>query len=40
MLIVAMVSLVFYFWGVRSGYRSEYLDERETEDDVLEGVSA
>jgi amino acid transporter len=40
MLIVAIVSLVFYFWGVRSGYRSEYLDERETEDDVLEGVSA
>ncbi|PMS34749.1 amino acid/polyamine/organocation transporter (APC superfamily) [Trinickia symbiotica] len=38
MLTVAVVSLVFYFWGVRSGYRTRYLDEREPEDDILEGV--
>jgi len=29
MLIVAAVSLLFYSWGVNTGYRSEYLDERE-----------
>ncbi len=38
MLTVAVVSLVFYFWGVRSGYRTHYLDEREPEEDILEGV--
>ncbi len=38
MLIVALISLVFYCWGVASGYRTRYLDEREPESDVLEGV--
>ncbi|HWX11878.1 MAG TPA: amino acid:proton symporter, partial [Trinickia sp.] len=38
MLTVAVFSLVFYFWGVASGYRSRYLDEREPEGDILEGV--
>ncbi|MDU0810611.1 MAG: APC family permease [Burkholderia sp.] len=27
MLIVASISLLFYFWGVYTGYRTEYLDE-------------
>ncbi|RZF24265.1 APC family permease [Paraburkholderia sp. UYCP14C] len=30
MLVVIAFSLVFYFWGVNSGYRSAYLDERDT----------
>ena len=38
MLTVAAISLVFYFWGVTSGYRTRYLDEREPEDEILEGV--
>jgi amino acid transporter len=38
MLIVIAVALVFYFWGVNTGYRTEYLDEREKHDDILEGV--
>ncbi|HKU00606.1 MAG TPA: hypothetical protein VJS30_29350, partial [Paraburkholderia sp.] len=29
MLVVAIISLGFYYWGVNSGYRSQYLDERE-----------
>jgi amino acid transporter len=33
MLTVIVVSLVFYFWGVKSGYRSAYLDERDAIDD-------
>lgn len=36
--IVAAISLVFYYWGVNSGYRTHYLDEREPEEDILEGV--
>jgi amino acid transporter len=40
MLTVAVFSLVFYTWGVASGYRTRYLDEREQEGDILEGVSA
>ena len=40
MLTVIVVSLVFYFWGVKSGYRSSYLDERETHDEILEGIGA
>ena len=32
--------LVFYYWGVHSGYRSEYLEERQTHDEVLEGMGA
>jgi hypothetical protein len=35
MLVVALFSLVFYYWGVNSGYRSRYLAERE---DVPEGA--
>ncbi len=38
MLVVAVVALVFYFWGVNTGYRTRYLDERESEEDILEGV--
>ena len=38
MLIVAAISLVFYFWGVNTGYRTQYLDERESHDEILEGV--
>jgi hypothetical protein len=36
MLVVIAFSLIFYYWGVTSGYRSRYLDERETDlnDDV------
>jgi len=40
MLIVALVSLVFYYWGVNSGYRSPYLAERQEHDEVLEGIGA
>ncbi|QBR02878.1 APC family permease [Paraburkholderia pallida] len=29
MLVVAIISLGVYYWGVNSGYRSQYLDERE-----------
>jgi amino acid transporter len=38
MLAVIALSLVFYYWGVNTGYRTEYLDECETEDEILEGV--
>ena len=38
MLVVAVVALVFYVWGVNTGYRTRYLDERESEEDILEGV--
>jgi amino acid transporter len=38
MLVVAIVALAFYYWGVRSGYRTNYLDERESKDDILEGA--
>jgi len=40
MLVVAVVALLFYYWGVHSGYRSPYLDERNEHDEVLEGMSA
>ena len=40
MLVVIVFSLVFYFWGVRTGYRTEYLEERESHEDVLEGIGA
>ncbi|RKP43965.1 APC family permease [Trinickia fusca] len=40
MLAIAVFALVFYHWGVRSGYRSNYLDERESEEDLREGVGA
>ncbi|TDG04617.1 APC family permease [Paraburkholderia guartelaensis] len=39
MLVVALVSLVFYYWGVNSGYRSPYLAERQEHDEVLEGIA-
>jgi amino acid transporter len=38
MAVVAVVALVFYFWGINTGYRTRYLSERESEDDILEGV--
>lgn len=38
MVFVAAISLMFYYWGVSSGYRSEYLDERESTDEILEGI--
>ena len=38
MAVVAAVALVFYFWGINTGYRTRYLSERESEDDILEGV--
>jgi len=31
---------VFYYWGVHSGYRTEYLEERATHDEILEGMGA
>jgi amino acid transporter len=40
MLVVAVVALVFYYWGVNAGYRSDYLDERQVHDEVLEGMGA
>jgi amino acid transporter len=38
MLVVAVVALGFYFWGVNTGYRTGYLNEREPEEDILQGV--
>jgi len=29
MLVVIAFALIFYYWGVHTGYRSAYLDERE-----------
>ncbi|MEM5372675.1 amino acid:proton symporter, partial [Paraburkholderia azotifigens] len=29
MLVVIAFSLIFYYWGVHTGYRSAYLDERD-----------
>jgi amino acid transporter len=40
MVLVALVALGFYYWGVHTGYRTPYLDERESEDDVLGGIGA
>jgi len=40
MLVVALCALVFYYWGVHTGYRTQYLDERETHDEILEGIGA
>ncbi|WP_028208746.1 APC family permease, partial [Paraburkholderia nodosa] len=40
MLVVALIALVFYYWGVNSGYRSPYLAERQEHDEVLEGIGA
>jgi hypothetical protein len=40
MVIVAALALVFYYWGVHTGYKTEYLEERESHDDILEGIGA
>ncbi|MBV8626374.1 MAG: APC family permease [Paraburkholderia sp.] len=34
MLVVIVCSLIFYYWGVGAGYRTEYLDEGEHDDAV------
>src|SRR5215469_2478205 len=33
MLVVIVFSLIFYYWGVHTGYRTEYLNERESHDE-------
>ncbi|CBW74674.1 Amino acid permease [Mycetohabitans rhizoxinica HKI 454] len=38
MAVVAVTSLGFYQWGVSSGWRTAYLDEREQREEILEGV--
>jgi amino acid transporter len=40
MIIVAVIALGFYLWGVRTGYRTDYLEERESHDDILAEVGA
>ncbi|VXC46143.1 putative amino acid-proton symporter YbeC [Burkholderia sp. 8Y] len=40
MAVVAVVSLLYYYWGVHTGYRSDYLDERESRDDILHEIGA
>ncbi|AXE99698.1 MULTISPECIES: APC family permease [Paraburkholderia] len=40
MLVVIAFSLIFYYWGVHTGYRTEYLNERESHDEILEGIGA
>jgi len=40
MLVVTLVALVFYYWGINSGYRTPYLAERTEHDEVLEGMGA
>jgi len=37
---VALVSLLYYYVGVHTGYRTDYLDERESRDDILHEVGA
>jgi hypothetical protein len=37
---VIAFSLIFYYWGVHTGYRTEYLNERESHDEILEGIGA
>jgi hypothetical protein len=37
---VIAFALVFYYWGVHTGYRTQYLDERESHDEILEGIGA
>ncbi len=32
MVVVIVCALIFYYWGVHTGYRSEYLDERDAVD--------
>ncbi len=38
MVIVGSIALVFYYWGVHTGYRTEYLDEREDSDQIRQGI--
>jgi hypothetical protein len=38
--VVIIAALIFYYWGVHTGYRSDYLDERDEHDEVLEGMGA
>ncbi|TXC88444.1 APC family permease [Paraburkholderia azotifigens] len=40
MLVVIAFSLIFYYWGVHTGYRTEYLNERESHDEILESIGA
>nr|WP_241024300.1 APC family permease [Burkholderia sp. Ac-20365] len=40
MVVVIVFSLIFYYWGVHTGYRTEYLNERESHDEILEGIGA
>jgi amino acid transporter len=40
MLVVIVFALIFYYWGVHTGYRTEYLNERESQDEILEGIGA
>jgi amino acid transporter len=40
MVVVIACALAFYYWGVHTGYRTEYLDERESHDEILEGIGA
>jgi hypothetical protein len=40
MLVVIAFALIFYYWGVHTGYRTEYLNERESHDEILEGIGA
>ncbi|MDR5829535.1 APC family permease [Caballeronia sp. LP006] len=40
MALVAVLALVFYFWGVHTGYRTDYLDEREAHEDIQHEVGA
>jgi amino acid transporter len=37
---VAVLALIFYYWGVHTGYRTNYLDERESRDDILHEIGA
>jgi amino acid transporter len=40
MAVVAAVSLAFYQWGVRSGWRTAYLDESQTQGTALDRMAA
>jgi amino acid transporter len=40
MALVVVLALVFYYWGVHTGYRTQYLEERESHEDILAEVGA
>ena len=40
MLLVALLALGFYYWGVSAGYRSPYLDECHEDDDAVASPKA